>query len=123
MAPTRIVVVDDDPAIRAVLGEWLALVGYAPVAFGNGAEALTAVRANPPDLILLDYVLPGLDGPTILRALQADPRLQTIPVIVLTGSTEDVPPQPGIAAILGKPFRLEALADAVRALLERNSVR
>ena len=117
MAPPRILVVDDDAALRDIVQEALSVAGYAPVAVGTGPEALAAARAHPPALILLDHKLPGMDGPAVLTALQADPQLRTIPVLLLTGSLGDLPRQPGVAASLQKPFVLQDLEATVRALL------
>ncbi len=117
MTPPRILVVDDDSAIRDILHEVLSTAGYAPVAVGTGPEALAAARAQPPALILLDHNLPGMDGPAVLMALQADPQLRTIPVLLLTGSVVDLPRLPGVAASLRKPFPLQDLEATVRGLL------
>ncbi len=117
MTPPRILVVDDDAALRDIVHEALSVAGYATVAVGTGPEALAAARAHPPALILLDHKLPGMDGPAVLAALQADPQLRTIPVLLLTGSLVDLPELPGVAATLRKPFALQNLEAAVRALL------
>ncbi len=113
----RILVAEDDPALREALKEVLALAGYAAVAVSNGTQALAAARADPPDLIILDHLMPGMDGLSVLRALQADPRLRTIPVILLSGAAHDLSPQPGAAAIIEKPFQMFPLQDTVRSLL------
>ena len=123
MARPRIAVIDDDPALRAALAEWLTSAGYSPVVFGDGAEALAAVQADPPDLILLDYVMPVLGGASVLQSLQADPRLQSIPVLVLTGMPDDLPPLPGVAAVVGKPFHLSHLEEIIRVLVKRGPPR
>ena len=112
-----ILVVDDDAALCDIVHEALSVAGYAPVAVGTGTEALAAARAHPPALILLDHKLPGMDGPAVLAALQADPHLRTIPVLLLTGSLVDLPRLPGVAATLRKPFALQNLEATVRALL------
>ena len=121
MGAARILVADDDPAIRASLGVALAAFGYSAVLANDGAAALRAARADPPDLILLDYMMPRMDGLAVLAALQADPRLRTIPVVFLTGVPEDIPMLPGVAAVLEKPVRLgalEALEETLRSILK-----
>ncbi len=118
MRAARILVADDDPGIRAMLGEVLASFGYTAVVVGDGAAALGAARADPPDLILLDQKMPGLDGLAVLAALQADPRLRTIPVLFLTAVPQDIPRLPGVAAVMAKPFRLEALGEALASILK-----
>jgi CheY-like chemotaxis protein len=123
MASARILVAEDDPALREALREVLALAGYAAVTVSDGLQALAAARAEPPDLVILDHLMPGLDGLSVLRALQADPRLQRIPVILLTGAAHDLPPQPGLAAIVEKPFQMVPLQDTVRSLLASRPAR
>lgn len=119
----HILVADDDPALRDAIKEVLALAGYASVAVPDGTQALAAARADPPDLIILDHLMPGLDGLAVLQALQADPRLRSIPVILLTGAAHDLPPQPGVAAVVEKPFQMYPLQDTVRSLLASRPAR
>ncbi|HEY7677842.1 MAG TPA: response regulator [Candidatus Methylomirabilis sp.] len=123
MAPARILVAEDDPALREALRDVLALAGYAAITVSDGTQALAAARAEPPDLIILDHLMPGLDGLSVLRALQADPRLRGIPVILLTGAAYDLSPQPGVAAIVDKPFQMVPLQDTVRSLLASRPAR
>jgi CheY-like chemotaxis protein len=123
MSSARILVAEDDPALREALREVLALAGYAAVTVSDGMQALAAARAEPPDLVILDQLMPGLDGLSVLRALQADPRLRGIPVILLTGAAHDLPPQPGLAAIVEKPFQMVPLQDTVRSLLASRPAR
>ncbi len=117
MSSARILVAEDDPALREALKDVLAMVGYGSVAVSNGTQALAAARAEPPDLIILDHLMPGLDGLSVLRALQADPRLRSIPVIFLTGAAHELPPEAGAAAVIEKPFQMLPLQDTVRSLL------
>ncbi len=121
MAPARILVVDDEAIIRDLVRGVLVDAGYAPVVAANGPEALATARADPPAAIVLDHGLPGMDGAAVLAALQADPRLRAIPVLLLTGSLAEPPALPGLAGTVRKPFTLQALQDAVRALLERDA--
>jgi len=123
MSSARILVAEDDPALREALRDVLALAGYAAVTVSDGTQALAAARADPPDLIILDHLMPGLDGLSVLRALQADPRLRGIPVILLTGAAHDLPPHPGVAAIVEKPFQMVPLQDTVRSLLASRPAR
>ncbi len=116
-SPARILVAEDDPALREALRDVLALAGYAAAIVSDGVQALAAARAAPPDLVILDHLMPGMDGLSVLRALQQDPRLRAIPVIILTGAAQDVAPQAGAAAIIEKPFQMVPLQDTVRSLL------
>jgi CheY-like chemotaxis protein len=112
-----ILVVDDDPDIRRMLRRMLESDGYHLVEAADGLEALGRVRSEPPDLIFLDLLMPGLDGWGVLRALRQDPATETIPVVLISGHVMADASQVrewGAVALLRKPFRLAAL----RALAE-----
>jgi CheY-like chemotaxis protein len=111
------VVADDDPQVLEFLRECLAGAGYSVVACGDCATALAAIRADPPALILLDYLMPELDGLAVVRELQADPRLRTIPILLLAGA--DFPGPPGMPAVARNPVLAQGLLSTVRCLLER----
>ena len=115
--PPRVVVADDDPSFLEFLRESLAAAGYRVVACGGWAAALAAIRADPPDLILLDYLMPELDGLAGVRALQADPRLRTIPVVLLAGA--DIPGPPGTPPTARNRVLAQSLLSTIRCLLER----
>jgi len=111
----RIVVIDDDEAIRDLLAELLADEGYEPLVFADGAAALRALADQPPDALILDLRLPPpLDGWAFLAHLRVDPALRTLPVLVCTGDKRAVRDQttvldrPG-CAVLAKPFDLDDL--------------
>src|SRR5262249_53570424 len=80
----RIMIVDDMAIIREPIADSLTSHGFVVVSLGGGPEALLAIQRQPPDLILLDMKMPGVDGLDVLRALKRDPRLASIPVIMLT---------------------------------------
>ena len=85
-APTfRVLVVDDDAVIRMSEAAILRKAGYAVVEAANGAEALTALTEEPCDLVLLDVLMPDIDGPSVVRELQRLPELRNLPVIYVTG--------------------------------------
>jgi CheY-like chemotaxis protein len=105
----RILVVDDDPSIRALLTELLQDEGYAVQATSDGQQALAAVRLTPPDLILLDLTMPVLNGLGVLRALRADAVLARVPVVVLTAGALPARAMLGVQRVLAKPFDLHAL--------------
>ena len=116
-----ILVVDDDAQVRATISRALTELGYAVSEAGDGAKALELVRDDRVDLVILDYVMPGMDGAEVARELSAiDPDL---PVIFSTGHSalralrtaagDDV-------AVLHKPFTLDELDELLRdRLLER----
>ncbi|HWU38072.1 MAG TPA: response regulator [Candidatus Acidoferrum sp.] len=81
---TDILCVDDDPLMHNLLSNLLKQHGFQVSLATNGAEGLERARRRPPDLIVLDIMMPGMDGFEVCRQLRQDPRLRTIPVIVLT---------------------------------------
>jgi two-component system response regulator MprA len=117
----RILVVDDDPAVTSVLRRGLAYEGYAVQTAASGEEALTAARERYPDLVVLDILLPGMSGHTVLERLRAaDAQL---PVLLLTA--KDTPAdeveglERGADDYVVKPFEFDVLLARVRALLRR----
>src|SRR5690606_12632788 len=82
----RILVVDDQAANLRVVGALLGRNGYEVVAAANGAEALAAVQAQAPDLVLLDMMMPGMDGFELLAALREQPALRGVPAVFLTAA-------------------------------------
>lgn len=87
----RILVVDDEPLVRGMIRDYLETQGLAVVEAENGEEALMKIHQGVPDLILLDIMMPKLDGLQVCRALKADPATEAIPVVLLTArdSLED----------------------------------
>ena len=83
-AVERIVVVEDDRSIAEVVTRYLEREGYAVDTFHHGGEALDALLADPPDLVVLDLMLPGVDGPELFRRLRA---LAPVPVVILAART------------------------------------
>lgn len=118
----RVLFVDDDALLRR-LGEYaLSEVGGMSVELASdGAEALAAVERAAPDAILLDYMMPGMDGDEVLAVLQASSRTRDIPVVFLTAIDNADELQAlhaaGAAGYLSKPFDPLTLADDLRSLL------
>jgi two-component system response regulator MprA len=117
----RILVADDDRAIRESLERALALEGYAVLTAADGTAALGAIHAEEPDLLVLDVMMPGLDGLTICRVLRA--QRSQVPILLLTARTETADRVAGLDAgaddYLPKPFELDELLARIRALLRR----
>ena len=84
----QILYVEDDDASREALTKLLAAAGHNVTAVPNGREALMAVMANLPDVILLDLILPEMDGANFLEVIRSYLRLQSLPVVVITGISE-----------------------------------
>jgi len=79
-----LLVVDDEELNRQLLSEVLGHAGYATLAAGDGAQAVQIARTSKPDGMLLDLMMPGIDGFEVLRRLRADPATQNLPVLVIT---------------------------------------
>ena len=120
-----ILVVEDEEDILALLHFNLIKVGYNVDCASHGDEALAAVGANIPDLILLDLMLPGIDGMEICRRLRADTATSEIPIIMLTarGEEEDIIQglELGADDYVTKPFSIKVLLARVQTVLRRRS--
>lgn len=103
----HVLVVDDDPHVRPVLVRLLERHGFRVSSAPDGLSALEAVRRQPPDLVLLDIRMPGIDGYEVLRRLKADAALRHIPVVVLTAND------------VGAPARTQALELSAVQYLEK----
>jgi CheY-like chemotaxis protein len=118
----KVLIVDDEPEIRHVARLSLGKLGRMNVIeASSGAEAIATARKERPDLVLLDVMMPGMDGCETFRALRADPDTAAIPVIFLTaaGRTSEVSlmMDEGAKGVLYKPFDPVTLASEVRAIL------
>jgi two-component system, OmpR family, response regulator len=118
----RVLIIDDEADIRRVARLSLARVGGMDVLDApNGTEGARKAAAEVPDAILLDVMMPGLDGPATLHALRADPRTAAIPVVFLTAKAmpEEVARlmAMGVRGVLNKPFDPMTLASQLRAAL------
>jgi two-component system response regulator MprA len=118
---SRVLVADDDRAIRESLARALELEGYEVVVAVDGAAALAAVKERPADVLILDVMMPGVDGLTVCRVLRSE-RDRT-PILMLTARTETSDRVAGLDAgaddYLPKPFDLDELLARLRALLRR----
>ncbi|HKY14444.1 MAG TPA: response regulator transcription factor [Microthrixaceae bacterium] len=118
---TRVLVADDDRAIRESLQRALHLEGYEVDLAPNGADALAAAKERPPDVMVLDLMMPAIDGLTVCRVLRTEG--DRTPILMLTARTETSDRVAGLDAgaddYLPKPFDLEELLARLRALLRR----
>src|SRR3954468_7227635 len=121
MAAGRVLVVDDEEGIRVLCRVNLELAGYEVVEAGNGAAALELARAERPDLIFLDVMMPQMDGWDVLHRLKEDPATAGIPVVMLTARTSEGDQirawGEGILDYLAKPFDPQALEDFAAAAM------
>jgi CheY-like chemotaxis protein/phosphoribosyl 1,2-cyclic phosphodiesterase len=121
----RILVAEDDPDLGSLLEEVLSEDGYDVLRTANGAEAVRLAEQHTFDLLLLDVELPTLDGIAICRKLRADPRLEAVPIIMLTARSADEHVQMGIAEgatdYLTKPFAVAQFRARVRSWLTRTA--
>jgi DNA-binding response OmpR family regulator len=118
--PRRVLLAEDEPNIVESLTFLLERSGFEVVSETDGARALASVQADPPDVLVLDVMLPSLDGLEILRSLRADPRCAHVPVLMLTakGQREDRENalSNGANMFVTKPFSNAELIAAVKEL-------
>ena len=121
--PTRILVVDDDPKIRTVVRRGLAYEGYRVVEAGSGEEALEKAREHLPDLVVLDIMMPGIDGLEVTRRLRSAGDEVAILMLTARDEVKDrvVGLETGADDYLVKPFSFEELLARVHALLRRRA--
>jgi len=116
--PAVVLVVDDDPDARALVGAFLEGEGYRPCMASSGDEALLVLDTLRPDVILLDAVMPGLDGFATCRAIKGRAAMATVPVIFMTGLSDSGHVVEGLSAggvdYVPKPLSLEVLSARIR---------
>ncbi len=120
--PARILVVDDNETLRTLVAQVLEAEGYVAIAAESGEAALEVARFAPPDLFLVDHVMPGMTGAELIRSLRssADERLRRIPAIGLSaydGARHELIAAGAVAAI-GKPVAYGVLLEQVRHTLD-----
>jgi two-component system response regulator BaeR len=113
-------IVEDEPELAALVADYARAAGFEPVLFGDGAAALDALRTASPALVVLDLMLPGLDGLSLCRALRA---FSEVPVIMVTARVEEIDRLLGLEAgaddYLCKPFSPRELIARIKAILRR----
>src|SRR6202044_3864776 len=110
-----IVIIDDEFGLADVLTATLSDIGFRVFSAANGKQGLEVMAEHPPNLVLLDYMMPLLDGVGVLKAMRADPKLASVPVIMMTAVPESVVRAQchGYTAFLRKPFDFQTLLKAV----------
>ncbi|HUH06620.1 MAG TPA: response regulator [Egibacteraceae bacterium] len=118
----RVMAVDDDHVIRGLLEVNLEMEGHDVVTAVDGRDALEKVRVNPPDLLLLDVMMPNMNGWQVAEALKADPSTRDIPIVFLSARAMDTDlrkgEELGVSAYVTKPFDPIDLMELVSRLLE-----
>ncbi|MGD1700376.1 response regulator [Dapis sp. BLCC M229] len=122
-----ILVVDDEPDNLILLEEILILEGYSTISANNGKEALQVASQSPPDLILLDVMMPEINGFEVCQCLRDNPKLKTIPIIFLTALDDEKSKLKGLELMgddyITKPFNTRLLLAKVANLLQLNEIR
>jgi DNA-binding response OmpR family regulator len=123
VAAKKILVVDDEPDVASLLTLMLKSQGYEVVAASDGQEALEKARAENPDLILLDVMLPRLDGYKVARMLKFDENYSHIPIIMLTAKIQEKDKQTGMEMgandYVTKPFDTAILLAKIKDILAK----
>ncbi len=121
----RILVVEDNPVYRKMIRVRLEANGYQALTAESGLEGLNIARREKPDLILLDLLLPGMDGHTVCRLLKYDQMYRDIPIVMLTSrdldDEEEKASRCGADAFIVKATRAEIILDVIQKLLEKTA--
>jgi two-component system alkaline phosphatase synthesis response regulator PhoP len=119
----RVLIIEDSADIAELIKHYLDRAGYDTVVHGSGRDGLVAARQSPPDLVILDVMLPGMDGMQVCQALRAEPTTSTLPILMLTARGEEADRVRGLELgaddYVTKPFSPKELVARVGALLRR----
>jgi DNA-binding response OmpR family regulator len=122
---SRVLVADDDRDIRDLVVFKLTQAGHEVFAAGDGQEALDLLRAEAPDIAVLDVMMPALSGLDICRIARSEPSTATLPVILLTAKVQEADVETGFAVgaddYVAKPFSPRELVNRVQAVLARSA--
>jgi len=117
----RILLVDDEPSIVKMVGKRLEVEGFDVLVAMDGQEGLAKAQAEHPDLIVLDLMLPKLNGYEVCTLLKQDTRYQKIPIVLFTAKTQEKDERLGVEcgadAYVRKPFRAQELLEKIRSLI------
>jgi two-component system alkaline phosphatase synthesis response regulator PhoP len=123
MNPKKILIVDDEPDLVETVRYPLEMEGYQVLVAYNGEEGLNQARKDSPDLIILDLMLPKLDGYKVCRLLKFDERYKHIPILMLTAKTQEkdrlLGKETGADEYMTKPFDIDQLLEKVKSYLSK----
>ena len=123
--PSTILVVEDEPAIQELIAVNLSFAGHKTLRASDTSQATTLIRAELPDVVILDWMLPGNSGLAFARELRADERTKDVPIIMLTARTEEDDKIAGLEAgaddYVTKPFSPKELVARIKAVLRRRA--
>ena len=123
MEPAHILVIEDDDIVARTIERSLRGDEFRVILTNSGVEGLKAARRRPPDLVILDIIMPGMDGYAVCREMRADPLLANVPILFLTAKIKDEDKIAGFNAgaddYLCKPFNIDELILRIRAILRR----
>lgn len=119
----KILIIEDDDIVARTIERCLRGGEYRVTIAGSGVEGLQAARRDLPDLVILDVIMPGMDGYTVCKEMRKDALLAEVPILFLTAKTKDDDKITGLAAgaddYLGKPFNVDELLLRIKAILRR----
>ena len=119
----RVLIIEDSADIAELIKHYLDRAGYDTVVHGSGRDGLVAARQSPPDLVILDVMLPGMDGMQVCQALRAEPTTSGLPILMLTARGEEADRVRGLELgaddYVTKPFSPKELVARIGALLRR----
>jgi DNA-binding response OmpR family regulator len=117
-ARRRILVVDDDPRLLHIVSLYLGIEGYEVIQASNGEDGLKAVNETPPDLVIMDIMMPGMDGVEACRRIRENPASAAIPVLMFSALSGDDDVErarlAGANHLITKPFNLVGLGQVVK---------
>ena len=123
MNQSKIMVVEDDPDIAQLLAITMKKAGFDVAVSENGNDALNLIRRHPPDLVILDLMLPGIDGFEVCKEMKREPKTADVPVLILTARGEEIDRIIGLELgaddYLAKPFNPRELLARIKAILRR----
>ena len=126
MSKPKILIIEDERSLIDILSYNLSREGFDVISASDGAEGLRRAQTSAPDVIVLDLMLPGIDGLQICRQLRSDPKTQGIRIVMLTAKSEEVDEivgfNMGADDYVAKPFKIKPLISRIKALLRRPSV-